>query len=337
MYYLGVDVSKSKLDCAVLDQDRTVIQEVEICNTFKAIKSYFTKLTKGLGVDFAELFVCVENTGIYGEPLKAMCVELGVNLWEENALKIKKASHDIRGKSDAKDALRIADYCLRYADLMELYQPPSEVLVRLKELTEIRTDLITRIQAMENQIREAKAYAPAKYKLLNKHFKAPITAMKKQIKQLEKDITETVRSDQQIHTNLKLIQSVPGVGMYNAVMFIVVTRNFTRFASAKHLASYAGVAPFPNRSGKMVRKDRVSSHANKKMKQLLHMAALATITRHPEMRAYYERKVAEGKPRMLVINAVRAKIVHRVWAVVKRQTPYVTETPHYPKMACVAS
>lgn len=59
------------------------------------------------------------------------------------------------------------------------------------------------------------------------------------------------------------------------------------------------------------------------MKRQLHLCALAAMTHDPQLRDYYRRKVEEGKSKMLVINNVRNKLVHRLCAVIKRQEPYV--------------
>ncbi|WP_168796397.1 hypothetical protein [Flagellimonas onchidii] len=56
------------------------------------------------------------------------------------------------------------------------------------------------------------------------------------------------------------------------------------------------------------------------------MSALSAIIHDPDMKAYFERKVEEGKNKMLVVNNVRNKLVHRVCAVVKRQEPYVKKS-----------
>ena len=76
-------------------------------------------------------------------------------------------------------------------------------------------------------------------------------------------------------------------------------------------------------SGSSIQKrSRAHQMANKTMKKQLHMCALAAVRHDPEMKAYYERKAGEGKNKMLVLNNVRNKLVLRVCAVVKRQTPY---------------
>jgi hypothetical protein len=59
-----------------------------------------------------------------------------------------------------------------------------------------------------------------------------------------------------------------------------------------------------------------------KLKKLLHLCAMSAIQNDPEMKAYFERKVAEGKNKMSVINAVRNKLIHRVFAVIRDERNY---------------
>ena len=80
--------------------------------------------------------------------------------------------------------------------------------------------------------------------------------------------------------------------------------------------------PFENSSGKFKGKARVSKMANKTLKTALHMRALSAITAQGEMRDYYLRKVAEGKNKMSVINALRNKIIQRIFSCVKNKTLY---------------
>jgi len=89
------------------------------------------------------------------------------------------------------------------------------------------------------------------------------------------------------------------------------------------MACYAGVAPFEHRSGTSVRsRTRVSHLANKPLKSLLHMAALSAMQYNKDLQAYYERKVAEGKSKMLVINAVRNKLITRIFACIRDNRKY---------------
>lgn len=82
-------------------------------------------------------------------------------------------------------------------------------------------------------------------------------------------------------------------------------------------------APVRYRSGSSVRgKTRVSEHARKRLKSLFHLGAMSTICIKGELQDYYQRKVSEGKNKMLVLNAVRNKLIHRVCSVVRRGEKY---------------
>jgi hypothetical protein len=59
------------------------------------------------------------------------------------------------------------------------------------------------------------------------------------------------------------------------------------------------------------------------MKTILNMAALTAKKFDPEIRSYYEQKVGQGKNKMLVLNAIRCKVVSRAFAVIKRNSPFV--------------
>ncbi|WP_460952446.1 transposase [Spirosoma daeguense] len=97
----------------------------------------------------------------------------------------------------------------------------------------------------------------------------------------------------------------------------------TTITDPKQMACHAGVAPFEYRSGTSVRgKTRVSHQARKRLKALFHLGAMSCIRKEGELRTYYQRKVAEGKNKMLVLNAIRNKLIHRVYAVVRRKEKY---------------
>jgi hypothetical protein len=81
--------------------------------------------------------------------------------------------------------------------------------------------------------------------------------------------------------------------------------------------------PFDHSSGKSIKgKSRVSHLAHKGIKHLLHMAALRVIQLDGELSGYFIRKAEKGKNKMLILNAIRNKLIHRIFAVVKSGIPY---------------
>ena len=326
MYFIGIDVSKAKVDACLIDSTKQIVQQKTIKNTPEQLGRYLRSVRKQLGS--CPVLVCSENTGIYGVPLTKACVTEAIDLWVEDPFKIKRATTDLRGKTDQKDAYRIACYAVRYQDTKRLYKPLSPWAKKVKTLVQAREDLIQQKQALAVRLKEAKSHDSERYEVLEKAFGPALIVLEQQIKQSDQEIDQLIKQHEPINTNFKLLKSIPGVGKQNAVQIILHTDNFTRF-TPKQLACQAGVAPFPNQSGKMNKPDRVSKHANQTLKRLLHMAAMSAIGAKSDLRDFYIRKVAEGKNKMSVINAVRNKLIHRMFAVIKRQQPYVLDQKEF--------
>ncbi|MBX7094491.1 MAG: IS110 family transposase [Flavobacteriales bacterium] len=322
-YFIGIDVSKGKLDCAVILSDYSIVLERVVKNNDQKIAVFLKALMKKLKLESTSVLVCCETTGIYNKPLIRVCHEMGIPLWVEHALKIKRAATDMRGKSDRKDALRIAEYAMRYQDKKVLHVLSDESIEILDTNCKARQSILEQKVALENQLREAKSHDPRMYKQLSDLFRPLLKAMKKSLKDIDQKINDCIEQCPSIEKNVELIQSVPGVGKVTAIQFVIITNNFNNFENAKHLACYAGVVPFANESGTIIKRPRISKMANLKLKTLLHLAAMAAIRTKTELKHYYIRKVKEGKNKMAVINAVRNKLVHRIWAVIERQAPYM--------------
>lgn len=321
-YHVGVDISKSKIDCVVLDADLNCLFEKVVGNTPAQIEAFFAMVMKKLKVSSEQLFVCCENTGIYNRQLENACVAMRIRIWREHALKIKRASTDMRGKTDRKDAFRIAEYSIRYYDKQKLYKPRSQKLQELNKWAKVRSTLIEKKLALEQQIKEAMEFDVLEYEILNNGFKKVLKAILAAIKQADEKIKSIYLTEEQITKNITLLQTIPGIGLQCALSLVLATNNFHDFDSAKQLACYAGVVPFQNQSGTVTKKERISPQANKGLKKTLHLSAMAAVKSESELREYYKRKVSEGKNKMSVINAVRNKLLNRAMAVITRQTPY---------------
>ena len=154
---------------------------------------------------------------------------------------------------------------------------------------------------------------------------AAVRALKDDLEGVEGQLEKLVSMDNELKHLFRLITSVEGVGPVTAREIIIATAAFTKFTpeQAKMFARYCGLTPLRKWSGKSVRKpDKTSKKANMKMKGLLTMGAQCLIHRDTELGCYYRRKMADGKKHLVVINAMRNKIVHRVFAVVRNQDMY---------------
>ena len=160
-------------------------------------------------------------------------------------------------------------------------------------------------------------------------LKRSIDYLSKQVKSIEYRIKEIITEDASMNKNYELLSSLKGVGLVVACQLIYHTGNFTRFDSWRAFSSYCGTAPFEHRSGTSIHRRKQCHYlGDRKMKSLLSMASVSAIQHDSELRLYYNRKLAEGKDKMLAINNVRNKIIARAFAVVKRGTPYVVLQKH---------
>jgi len=146
----------------------------------------------------------------------------------------------------------------------------------------------------------------------------------KQIKQTEQEIQASIQASESLNRLFKLVVSVKGIGLIIGAHLLVCTNGFTAFENARQFACYIGIAPFGHTSGSSIKKpDQVSHLANKKMKTLISNGAMSALQWDQEIKTYYHRKIGENKNKFLVQNNVKNKLIQRVFAVVKRGTPYV--------------
>lgn len=323
-YFIGVDVSKKKLDFCVMFEGK-VVHEEETSNNQGAIMSLLHHLEEDYGIASGQMLVCAEHTGQYTFPLACACKAVECKLWLENAAEIKYSSGVQRGKNDRVDAKRIAIYASRFQDKVQYYERPTEDIERLKQLESERTLYVTDLAKYKGQMKDQKEYMPKSlYERKMKRLQALMDDLEEAIQSITDEMDEVIASCPVLFRQRELLMSIDGVGRVVATNMIIATEAFTRFGDPRKFNCYAGVAPFSYSSGSSLHsKARVSHRANKVMKRLLHLAAVAVTHRiGGELKKYYERKVAEGKNKMSVINALRAKIVARMFAVIKRNERY---------------
>lgn len=322
-YFFGVDVSKATLDIAVV-KDGEVVLEAKTDNKTSAIRKLFRDAKKSLSMNSDQMRVCLEHTGIYGFILLDVLNQMKVRICVEPALQIKQSQGMTRGKNDKVDARRIALYAFKNRLNLRVWKPQRPIMQKLQLLLSLRDRLIKVKVQLETPIQEATGYIEADIaKSLESSSKHAIKAIQKDLQRVEKEIDDLVRRDDNLKTQFKRATSVPGVGKITGLHMIVASGEFERINDPRKFACYSGVAPFEHQSGISIRgRSRVSRMANMTLKKLLHLAAMSAIQCCEEIRAYYLRKVAQGKNKMAVINAVRNKLICRVFACIKQGRLY---------------
>lgn len=321
--FVGFDVSKETLDACVLLGGQ-LHSEKKLANEPKVLKQWLAQLVKELCVSKSEWLLCMEHTGIYCAHVIEVTAYLGLDLWIEDASRIKAFHSLSRGKNDQLDAQRIAKYAYIKQEYAKLWQAPRPEIRKLKALNQLRKRLLNTRQRLavpmgEDEYMKIGAWA----KEHQKHIKNILKEVDLQIREIENEMNQIIASDEHLNALYSHISSVRGVGLIVGVSILVITNEFKWINDPRKMACQCGVAPFPYESGKSIRgRTKVSHRAHKPMKVLLNLAARSAVSSPGELRDYYQRKVEEGKNKMVVLNAIRNKIIHRVFACVRDQRKY---------------
>ena len=321
---MGIDVSKNKLDFCLISGQQ-ILREAVVENRLSSIKKFLGDLSFEYNLSPSSLILCAEYTGHYTYPLGCACEQLGIRLWLENPMQIKYSCGFARGKNDKIDARKIAFYALRFEADARFYSLPDAALHSLCLLISERDMYMVDRGKYQGQLTDQKDFMnEVDYKDKQKRLKRIINEIDLSIKEIDAKILQIIESDPELSRQHKLLCSVDGIGERIAVKMIVETNGFRDFKDARKFCCHAGVAPFAYTSGSSIRSgNRVSHRADKSIKTLLHMAAMVVATRMKgELNEYYLKKVAQGKNKMSVLNAIRAKLIHRMFAVIKRNKPY---------------
>lgn len=322
LYFIGIDVSKDTLDTAVF-KDGKLLFHMQISNDPDGLKSFFKELKNLPDFSVQQAVFCMEHTGIYNQHVLNFLQEQQANVCLESAVHIKYSSGLQRGKNDKIDAIRIGQYAYEKRDKLKLWKPQREVVQQLSHLAGLRSRLIGVKNQLTVPVNEAKPFNKKAACQMEKLSSASVRALEKDIVKTEKAIEEVIESDPELKRLFAIVTSVDGIGKVTAVQMIITTGEFTTITDPARFACYAGVAPFAYTSGTTLKgKMRVSHRANKTMKTLLHMCAVAAVQCDSDLKLYYQRKVEEKKHKMSVLNAVRNKLIWRVFACVRDNRLY---------------
>ena len=314
--FIGIDISKETLDFYVKNSESE--SHYQIDNEVKSIKKFFKKFNNS-----SEIIVTMENTGRYNFLLYEVLSTLELSVFVINSLHLKRSIGLTRGKNDKIDSQRICLYIEKnYMDLQK-WKPSSTIISKISYLNTERRFRIKIKSSLQKQLKDIRHLKNCLDKEILEMNKRLIKNLDNHIKKIEDKIVKLINSDQNLNDQYKRIQTIPGVGKVLATLMIIKTNGFTEILSARKMACFAGIAPFEHRSGSSIYyRARVSTMADKELKKTLHLAALSTIRLENDLAIYYHRKVEEGKNKMSVLNAVRNKIIHRIYALIKNETVY---------------
>ncbi|MCP4698003.1 MAG: IS110 family transposase [Gammaproteobacteria bacterium] len=325
MNFLGIDVSKNKLDAVLLcagAPDKELHRKVP--NTPEGFKTLMKWACKKAGCELCELHVVLEATGPYHEAGALAFFEAGARVSVVNPAQIKyfAKGEGVKAKNDKQDAAVIARFGLK--NNPRLWHPEPAEYRRLREL-------LNRLEAVDRDIRREKnrlekaEVSHASQDVIDS-INRSVTFLEAEKSMLKQEIEKLVKKHPSLKEDKKLLESIPGVGPTVSAWMTVLLQHGERFDSASQAAAYTGVIPTEHESGDSVRKKpHMSKTGPSALRAKLYMAAMVATRHNPDVKALYDRLIAKGKSKMSALGAAMRKLVHICFGVIKNRTAYQSQ------------
>ncbi len=320
MLYLGIDVSKAKLDCSLLlDAASNKRKSKSVANS-KAGITDLLEWTSKQGVLPADLHAVMEGTGVYHEQAAIALYDAGVTVTIANPAQVKDFGKGlaVRTKTDGIDSLVLA----RYGALLKpaAWTPPTLEARALQALLSRREAIAQDLRRELN--RQEKADATDTPELIQQSLDASIAFLQKQLAKLQQDIDDHIDRHPNLKADLQLLTSIPAVGPQVGSNLLSVMHSH-HFDSAEQLAAYLGLVPVERQSGtSILGRARLSKAGPARIRAVLYMAAVVATRHNPHIKVLYERLLVKGKAKMAAIGAAMRKLVHLCFGVLKTRKPY---------------
>ncbi len=325
-YFVGLDIAAETFVACVL---QAPWQEVLAPREFGNDPAGFDEFLAWLAaqqIRAEATVICMEATGVYGEGLAYFLAAQDWWLAVHPPLEIKKAFYPIGHKNDAVDSRQIAEYAARFTDRLRRWQPRKALLEQIKVLLTLREQYVRQSTAHRNALRALKRKV-VRTPMAERLHQESLQQLSQHIQTLEAEIRRLLEQDPDLHQNLLLLLTIPGVGLLLAAHTLVLLASLHEPYNSRAVAAFIGISPYEHTSGTSVYQRATSRHFGPAtMRKLLHLAALSLRTHQATFRHYFERKVAAGKPKPLVLNNIANKLVKIMCAVLRDQQPYI---PHY--------
>lgn len=312
---LGVDVSKAKLDAALLGESGKYRSKV-VPNTQAGFEALRQWLQAQLPEDLASVHVCMEATGAYHEPLALYLHDQGMRLSVVNPMRVKRfiELEGSRNKTDAGDAKSLARFCRMTQP--EPWQAPAPgvralqaLVARLDALQEMRQSEVNRLEVAHAAVQPS--------------LQEMLATLDKAIADVKAQIRQTIDDDPELRQRSELLQSIPGLGERTIPQLLAYIGDPQRFKNVKALIAYASLSPVIRQSGSSLNKHHgTHPHGHRQLKQALYFPAMVAGKYNPLVAAFWQRLKAQNKPGMVIVVACMHKLLAIVYGVLKSGVPF---------------
>ena len=324
-YVAGIDVAKKELVVCLGRIYEDLKTELYAHKTFtnnpKGFEALLLWVKKHSDQDVLLRFV-MEATGVYHEALAYFLDEQG---YELSIILPNKISNyirtlDIKTVTDKSASEAITRFGLERK--LENWKRPKELYRKLRQLSRERDQVVVEITVVKNQLHAEKSEAFPNAKTL-KRIMERLKMLVKQEKEIKADMQALISEDPEVKRQVKLICTIPGIGILTAITILAETNGFELIRNRRQLASYAGFDIKEKQSGTSVKgKAKISKRGNKYLRKAMHLPALAAIRSDDRAKAIFTRLVSKHGIKMKAAVAVQRKLLEMSFTIFKTLTPY---------------
>jgi transposase len=320
MFFIGIDVSKAKLDCSLLlDVASSKRRAKTVANSKFGVSELLTWCAKHHAPSH-ELHAILEGTGVYHELAALALVDAGVTVSIVNPAQVKDfgRSLGVRTKTDGVDSRVLA----RYGALLNPrpWTPPAQEARVLQALLSRREAIAQDLQRERNRLEKADATETPS--IIRQSILDSIAFLENQLAKLQQDIDDHINQHPDLKADRDLLISIPAVGPQVGNHLLAVMHNH-HFQSAEQLAAYLGLVPIERQSGtSILGRPRLSKAGPARVRAVLYMAAIVSTQHNPHIKALYQRLQERGKTKMSALGAAMRKLVHLCFGVLRTRQPY---------------
>lgn len=306
---LGIDVAKLKLDVALLRDGKTITKQFDNALTgFQALQAWLQALHLEL------VHACLEATGSYGDGVARFLHQTGHQVSLVNPARIKgyAQSKMQRNKTDKADARLIADFCLTQKP--PRWAPPTPAVGELQALTRRIEVLQEMLQAEKNRLEMAPPKTQASIQRM-------IQTLEQEIADLQTSINDHLDQNPDLKAQQDLLESIPGIGEKTAQLLLSEIE-FSRYASAREVAAFAGVSPKRKESGSSLKQTNLSKMGQGRIRKGLYFPAIVAKQHNQIVKEFAKRLANNGKTPMQIVCAAIRKLLHIAFGVLKNKRPF---------------
>ena len=302
---VGIDVSKDRLDVALLPSG----EHFAVSNDQAGIEELIARLGAS-----RPTIVGLEATGGYEMLAVGSLSAAGFGVVVVNPAQVRAFANALgrRAKTEPIDAAVIAAFLLATKPAIRPLRDAETQA--LSELIARRRQIVQMVVAEENRLRMALT------KQAQKSIKRLLTALRRELENLDADLDSHIRKSPVWRVRETLLTSVPGVGPTTARTLLAELPELGSL-DRRQIASLAGLAPWTRQSGKWKGKSFIGGGRGK-VRAVLFMAALVASRYNPDLKAFRDRLVAAGKPKIVATVATMRKLLTILNAIIRDGRPW---------------